>query len=314
MPKMPTPAPLNPGVYQRRKPMLKRSIRSAAAALALLALPGTAMAGPGVCDSRFQPDDPMIKFCQGLNVGIGDAEIRINSIVVSTDASSKSGAYCRVRAWSASSLTNDWIDQTFYVGKCLAQFSRSPAPVSVPVYVSGHDQDYFFDALVGQAFGRTLPDNATFLVTATKFDGKDDADGQAIAIAIAYKTAGTKRKYGKLEMGMLCPDPISGQGRNCKMVSAQANEIVPLDADPNGWDAYQILYGSGQSRLVKVTFGFDVGGGSKAFMSWQEFCRPTSLYVQSARAHFNLIPHPSPGGVTVDFCACSSYDSAGQCN
>jgi hypothetical protein len=53
-----------------------------------------------------------------------------------------------------------------------------------------------------------------------------------------------------------------------------------------------------------------------ASMSWQEYCVPTNLYVQSARAHFNLIPHPLPGGGsgTVDFCACSSFNSNGQCN
>ena len=44
--------------------------------------PGQAAPGPGGCDERFQSGDPLLKFCQGLNAGIGEAEIHIKSLAM----------------------------------------------------------------------------------------------------------------------------------------------------------------------------------------------------------------------------------------
>ena len=162
-----------------------------------------------------------------------------------------------------------------------------------------------------------LPDKADLMIVANYRSKSTDTLPMPIAIATSYHTAANERIFKKLRSGYLCPNPVDPRvDAKCKVSSEAANIIGSFHANPNGWDSYKILSGYGSDRLVKVIYKYEVGGGTPISFPKEEYCRPDSYYVQSARAHFYLEKHPHPpqgNSVTVDFCACSDYDSNGLC-
>ncbi len=290
--------------------------------------PGQAAPGPGGCDERFQSGDPLLKFCQGLNAGIGGAEIHIKSLAMMVEnAQGKCDIYRLSRrdggtSWfeySASS-TNEKCTSAF---PTFDQLPPKKADLETPFYLSEDRYKEFFEKLAWKMEqGRdpdstALPDKADLMIVADYRSKSTDTLPTPIVIATSYHTAANGRIFKKLRSGYLCPDPVDPRvASKCKVSSETANIIGPFHANPNGWDSYKILSGYGSDRLVRVTYKYEDAGGTPILFPKEEYCRPDSYYVQSARAHFNLEKHPHPphnNSVTVDFCACSHYDSDGLC-
>jgi hypothetical protein len=75
-------------------------------------------------------------------------------------------------------------------------------------------------------------------------------------------------------------------------------------AAQTGWIDYSFPNGTGSgtgaSRLVKVVYGYDAGGGSYQTASWTQTCQTSSVFVWAAKGHFE-----SEHGINICDCPIS---------
>ena len=289
----------------------------AASGIAIVALSGSAHADTSICNKQFPGNPPpsMIKFCLGLNVGIGEAEISIVDMRADVAIGPQD---CKVYSIDPLMPAQVGDPPTFGspVNDTTGKRCEKPPPrgqvggIDEPTYLDSKRAAIFFsrlnDLLTGDGSKGSgqQTDDATFRVNAYYRENAAAKEVTPIVVVGSYKKANDT--YALDYMGAVCPNPISGKGSCPPPAGPQPTVLTP----PPSWTSYKIMSPGTPHQWLRVVYTFDAGGGEMSPTSYYGDC-VSSTAVQSARSHFYY--YGDSNGNSIDICYCTDSNGDGDC-